>query len=78
MTLKINMAWFGNLLKFLNDSNLTRAQKGNYVFDALGAICFLALLATDNPAEYRVLCFMFFLLSGMWCHSVSAPIRRKK
>jgi len=71
------LAWFQELLNFLVSSNLIRAQKGNLIFDALAVISFISLLATKTESEYKVICFIVIVLAGMWCHSVSAPVRKK-
>ena len=70
--------WFDKLLDFLLASNLTRAQKGNYVFDGLAVISYISLLFTNTESYYKVICFLALIFAGMWCHAISMPAGKKR
>ncbi len=70
---KGKFSWFFHLLEALNNSNLTRSQKGNYIFDGLAVIAFIAFLFTNTEGYLKAVCFITLLISGLWCHHISLP-----
>lgn len=68
-----NLSWFKSLVENLRPSNLTRPQKANLLLDALGVVCFLALVATTNEDCWKVISFLGILGFAAWCHNRSAP-----
>ncbi len=65
--------WFKHLIERLPLKKLTRAQAGNYLMDALGAICFFVYIGTNPPAGYCLIALILIVLLFAWCHAISRP-----
>jgi uncharacterized membrane protein len=74
---RLGSKWFHALMEHLKPSNITKAQKANVVLDAIGGVCFIALVFSDTHDAWKVLSFLGVIGFAIWCHAYSTPRKRR-